>query len=241
MTLHLFKLQPDMPRLVRWAAEHRLLPRRGDDDLGYALHAVLAAAFGEFAPKPFALQRDANRPAALLAYSEHAPDVLRDHAAAFAEPDTAAALGLDSLAAKAMPERFAAARRLGFALRARPTVRTDRDSDRDSVREVDAFLAAVEGTAPGAGPDRGAVYGAWLAQRLAAGGVEPERLTLDSFRLSDVQRRGQGRTLRMQRGPDACFTGVLRVVDPDAFALLLARGVGRHRAFGYGMLLLRPA
>lgn len=241
MTLHLLKLQPDMPRLVRWAADHRLLPRRGDDDMGYALHAALAAAFGEYAPKPFILQRDPARPAALLAYSEHAPGVLRDHAAAFAEPDTAAALRLDSLAAKAMPERFAAARRLGFALRARPTVRTDRDGDRDAVREVDAFLAAVEGTEPGAGPDRGAVYGGWLAQRLAAGGVEPERLTLDSFRLSDVQRRGQGRTLRMQRGPDASFTGVLRVVDPDAFAMLLARGVGRHRAFGYGMLLLRPA
>jgi CRISPR system Cascade subunit CasE len=30
------------------------------------------------------------------------------------------------------------------------------------------------------------------------------------------------------------------VVDADKFAALLARGVGRHRAFGYGMLLLSP-
>jgi CRISPR system Cascade subunit CasE len=34
--------------------------------------------------------------------------------------------------------------------------------------------------------------------------------------------------------------GELTVADPDAFSALLARGVGRHRAFGYGMLLLRP-
>ena len=34
--------------------------------------------------------------------------------------------------------------------------------------------------------------------------------------------------------------GVLTITDPDAFAQLLARGVGRHRSYGYGMLLLRP-
>lgn len=240
MTLHLLKLQPDMVRLGRWARDHRLLPARGDDDLGYALHALLAAAFGELAPKPFLLQQDAPRPAALLAYSVHRIDALRDHAAAFAEPDALAALGVDALAGKAMPDRFAAGRRLGFAVRVRPTVRTDRGGQRDRVREVDAFLAAVTGTEPGAGPERGAVYRDWLAQRLRAGGAEPEAVSLDSFRLSDALRRGTGRALRPQPGPDAAFTGVLRVAEPDAFAALLGRGVGRHRAFGYGMVLLRP-
>lgn len=86
------------------------------------------------------------------------------------------------------------------------------------------------------------MYRDWLARHLAAGGVEPERLALDSFRLSGTQRRGSDRALHhLRRGPDALFSGVLRVADPDAFAALLARGVGRHRAFGYGMLLLRPA
>lgn len=240
MSLHLLKLQPDMVRLGRWARDHRLLPARGDEDLGYALHALLAAAFGDLAPKPFLLQRDVSRPAALLAYSAQEPDALRDHAASFAEPDALAALGVDGLAAKAMPERFAVGRRLGFTVRVRPTIRTDKEGQRDKVREVDAFLAAVTGTEPNAGPERGAVYQDWLAQRLLAGGAEPETLTLDSFRLSDVLRRGQGRALQAQRGPDAAFTGVLRVTEPEAFAALLGRGVGRHRAFGYGMLLLRP-
>ena len=35
--------------------------------------------------------------------------------------------------------------------------------------------------------------------------------------------------------------GVLTITDGGAFASLLARGVGRHRAYGYGMMLLRPA
>ena len=240
MTLHLLKLQPDMVRLARWARDHRLLPARGDEDLGYALHALLAAAFGDLAPKPFLLQQDAARPAALLAYSGCGPDALRDQAARCAEPEALGARGRDGRAAKAMPERCAAGRRLGFAVRARPTVRTDRDGQRDKVREVDAFLAAVTGTEPGAGPERGAVYRDWLAKCLRAGGAEPEEISLDSFRLSDVLRRGKDRVLRSHPGPDASFTGVLRVVEPDAFAALLGRGVGRQRAFGYGMMLLRP-
>ena len=35
--------------------------------------------------------------------------------------------------------------------------------------------------------------------------------------------------------------GTLEVIDPTMFAGLVANGVGRHRAYGYGMLLLRPA
>jgi CRISPR system Cascade subunit CasE len=42
-------------------------------------------------------------------------------------------------------------------------------------------------------------------------------------------------------GPDAVLAGQLRVTDPKAFTQLLASGVGRHRAFGFGLLLLRSA
>ena len=40
---------------------------------------------------------------------------------------------------------------------------------------------------------------------------------------------------------EAVFEGTLEVRDAALFQGLLARGVGRHRAFGFGMLLLRPA
>ena len=36
------------------------------------------------------------------------------------------------------------------------------------------------------------------------------------------------------------MAGTLTIGDPDAFAAILSRGVGRHAAFGYGMLLLSP-
>ncbi|WP_375456746.1 type I-E CRISPR-associated protein Cas6/Cse3/CasE [uncultured Methylobacterium sp.] len=264
MTLHLLQMRPAMGPLLRWAEHRGLVARQGPDDLGYALHAILKAAFGEHAPQPFVLldpPRRRARPGTegapqILAYTRADVAVLRDHAAAFAAPEVSEALGLGALAAKAMPGRFAAGTRLGFRTRIRPTVRRDRDGDRTRTREHDAYLAAVEaypvedgrGTAP---VSRGEVYRDWLARQLAAGGAGLEGAALDAFRLTRTLRRGRDRALRqippssavMQGAaghPDAVVTGTLSVRDPDAFATLLARGVGRHRAFGFGMLLLRP-
>jgi CRISPR system Cascade subunit CasE len=39
--------------------------------------------------------------------------------------------------------------------------------------------------------------------------------------------------------PEATFHGTFEIQDPTQFAAMLARGVGRHRAYGYGMVLLR--
>lgn len=235
MTLHMIQLTPDLARLMRWAAGQGLLPNRGETDLGYILHAVLAAAFGDHAPKPFALLRHPRRAPTLLGYTAHSGAALRTHAATFAMPDLCDLLDLDRLADKAMPDRFADGQRLGFELRVRPTVRTDRHGDRDGTLEKDAFLLSLPGS------DRGEVYATWLSSHLGASGARARQLTLDSFQMTRIQRRGANRGLRQMQGPDASFSGVLEVADPEAFAALLARGVGRHRAFGFGMLLLRPA
>ena len=40
-------------------------------------------------------------------------------------------------------------------------------------------------------------------------------------------------------GPDAILHGTFAVADEETFAGVLRNGVGRHRAYGYGMLLLR--
>jgi CRISPR system Cascade subunit CasE len=241
VTLHMLQLTPDVPRLIRWAETQRLLTIRQEDDLGYALHALLRAAFDTLAPTPFAMLRPGSRPAQLLAYSAHAADTLREQALTFAEPEIVEIIGLAGMAGKQMPDRFEAGRRLGFTLRARPTIRTDRDGDRTRTRERDAFLAAIEGMEPQSGPSRGEVYQQWLTKRLRAGGSEPEQLVLDEFRLTTTLRRDRARKLHPLSGPDASFAGILTVADPDRFAALLAHGVGRHAAFGFGMLLLKPA
>lgn len=40
--------------------------------------------------------------------------------------------------------------------------------------------------------------------------------------------------------PAALLQGEMIIQDGDQFQALLARGIGRHRAFGFGMLLLKP-
>jgi CRISPR system Cascade subunit CasE len=256
--LHMVKFAPDSRRLALWAQTHRLVGPAGE--LGYAVHAALAAAFGEHAPKPFRLVESGTgsqvRATALYGYTRADGPTLVDHARAFAEPDVVAALGLDGLAVKAMPARWEEGRRLGFEVRLRPTVRRDRNGDRDSACERDAFQVAfdrAEVTARSSdadliAPTRDQVYVAWFRDSLARGGgarLVEDSVRLVSFQRLRVARRGRPasdgrRRLHESEGPDAVLQGVLEVADGEAFAALLRRGVGRHRAFGFGMLLLRP-
>jgi CRISPR system Cascade subunit CasE len=114
--------------------------------------------------------------------------------------------------------------------------------------EVDAFqLAALRDHADdpdgmtAAGRTREAVYSDWLAERLR-GAATLEDARLAAFLRTRAMRPGRGSERRAARveGPDAVIQGTLAVEDPEAFAVRLAQGVGRHLAWGYGMLLLRP-
>jgi CRISPR system Cascade subunit CasE len=53
-------------------------------------------------------------------------------------------------------------------------------------------------------------------------------------------RSNGGKFSRHHEGPDATMSGTLRIDDPSAFASALSHGIGRHRTFGFGMLLLAP-
>lgn len=245
MTLRLLRFDPCPQRAGAWMASEDLRPRdRPGFDEGYAWHALLAAAFGARAPRPFRVIARRGRPPRLLAYTQTPLADLRDHAAAFADALAIAALRPDLAAEKPMPA-FAAGRRLGFEVRIRPTIRRDRDGDRTRTAELDAYVAAREAAAPDAAPDRADVYAAWLAERLRAGGASMARAHPIELRRQRLLRRGRSgpggtRDLLGVEGHSATFAGTLEVVDASAFAALLARGVGRHRAFGFGMLLLRP-
>lgn len=240
--LFMIQLQPDPVRAGLWIAGEGLSKRGADD--GYGWHALLKAAFGELAPQPFRLIEHSRKPPQLLGYTRADLSTLRDHAETFAEPAVAAALGLDSLAAKRMPDCFATDQRLGFEVRVRPTIRQHLADDRTRNRERDVFLAAAEKAGPRetrAGLDRATVYAEWLGGRLEAQGarlIEARPLALRRTRVS--RRNGKRELVGDIEGPDAVFEGILKVASPDAFRRLLGRGVGRHRAFGFGMLLLRP-
>jgi CRISPR system Cascade subunit CasE len=242
--LYLMHLRPDAQRLATWAARNRLLDRSGD--LGYAFHGLLQAVFGAAAPSVY---RYIDADQGLLAYTSMTPDELF-RAVALTPPDTAAALGLGAthlrtgLNVRPMPCSWPIGKQLGFECRVRPVIRESKTGN-----ERDAFLAALKKKSDGDRLDRGEVYGEWLATQFSRqSGTQLLNTQMTSFRLLDVMRRTQKgpnseapRRTRAVGGPDVVLTGQLRVTDSEAFDAMVRRGIGRHRAFGFGMLLLKPA
>lgn len=250
-TLHLLHTQPDARLLAAWVARHHTRHECQPTDLGDALHGLLRAAFGDAAPQPF---RYLDERQGLLAYTALDAEALRAQVAQ-AEPLAAQTLGLDATSQhpgyrlRPFPTRWPQGQVLGFEVRVRPVLRTAKG-------ERDAYQHAWD-QSPVQPPEREAVYVQWLREHLAPregaarepwqGAVE----LLDDVHLAGYQRQqivrrtqaagGAPRRGQVIDGPDALLKGHLRVREPAAFAHLLARGVGRHRAFGFGMLLLSRA
>jgi CRISPR system Cascade subunit CasE len=259
--LHLVRLSLDAGRL--FDLEKRLHLPPGGADLGYLVHCQLGTLFGDHAPSLFAIERSTRpdaRSVGVLAYSALDGRALQAHAQAFADPRAWAACDWDTFASKPMPA-LVGGEPLGFEVRVSPVVRTHRPGPvgprldargRPKVREVDAFLAACwekeeRGAADLSGPvDREFVYRRWVAEELARGGAAKanyEELRVVGLQRASLVRRTQGGERRARRldRPDVQVEGTLHVATPTSFRALLARGLGRHRAFGFGMLLLRPA
>lgn len=251
--LHLIQLRLDAARLFRFAK--RVGQRTHELDEGYAVHALLAGLFdhevgeGErVAPKPFAVltQRRDSKAIQVLGYTSLDHAGLRERAETFSDPEAYGAVDLGTLASRPMPRTFPQGTRFGFGVRVTPVERIAKCGPMTSDRaEVDAFLAAAW-KQPDATLDREAVYASWLAKELAKEGAA----TLEHAQIVELQRGQLSRRRGLENGarpshvikrPDVRFEGTLRVNDSAAFATRLARGVGRHRSFGFGMLLLRPA
>jgi len=172
-----------------------------------------------------------------------------------APPELAGLFDLPGLDIKQMPDVWRSGRRLAFDLRCIPVRRLMcplplwPDADGRSTTyprgaEVDVYLVDAMRRHPEGVPEtldrlrlRENLYLAWLGERL----VPAARLHADATRLSTFQRLMLRRGVGRQTAPEAILHGELTIADSEAFARLLASGVGRHTAYGFGMLLLRPA
>ena len=219
----------------RWMGCKRL------QDADHAMHCLLTECFGDLAPKPFRLivPRGVAR-GVLYGYGHAEADALRDAAGIYADPLQAKILPGHTINSKPMPTEWRADKQLGFETRIRPVVRRSRNVESRPGREWDAFqLRAMQYPKNGMPCGREEVYREWLSDQFARrGGARLKSAELRSF-----QRTRAVRKLRASHseGPDAVMRGVLTVTDATAFTALLTQGIGRHRAYGYGMLLLRPA
>ncbi|HEX8375024.1 MAG TPA: type I-E CRISPR-associated protein Cas6/Cse3/CasE [Geminicoccaceae bacterium] len=245
MTLHLVRLPLNMRALATFAVANGA----SDDDGGYALHLALRRRFGEAGPQPFHLNTDGPAEPHLLGYATDA-DALAEAAGLPAVDDLLDPVFAGPPQLRAMPDGWREGARYAFQVRVRPVIRfgtraraarADRaDAWQKRAGEVDAFVIAAERAGEGVPVDREAVYRDWLAERLTPA-AELESAELRLLRRVRTRRSRHGKPgLGRVEGPDAVMAGTLAVRDPAAFAALLARGVGRHTAFGFGMLLLSP-
>lgn len=269
--LHLIRLPIWLRPFTEWAlaagyldtppGDGRGKPR--DADPGYALHALLTGLFGEQAPRPFcppALGERETRVGSdrmeLWGYTLRPLDDLAELAKCAEDDRLAAMVDWDAARSKPMPARWPEGVRLAFELRACPvkrlmqslTVRVGVKGWQETLSkgaEVDAYQVAVARRDEGAPePNRYAIYGDWLAERLPDEAATLLASRIDSHRSTRLLRRppeGAGRKPKWLTRPDVRFSGTLQVTDSEAFGRLLAAGVGRHCGFGFGMLLLKPA
>ena len=96
---------------------------------------------------------------------------------------------------------------------------TDRISERPSLRMNLADQVATD----------------WLAAQGARGGFVLERVRVEDYSVRQLSRAGKGRvTFGMLD-----LRGILSVKEPDTFLATLGNGLGRARAFGCGLMLIR--
>ena len=227
---------------VRLRYFQRWMGSRGLQDPDHGAHCLLTECFGEVAPKPFRLITPRRSSTGVLyGYGTASETLLRERLGICADPLQNKILPVDAIDSKRMPTAWQVGRRLGFETRIRPVVRRSRRGDNPRAGEQDAFLVeALQYPDNGMQRSREAVYVDWLGSQFERWGgarLNPHQTRLISFRRKPAVYRLNGQS---SEGPDAIMRGVITVTDNDAFAGLLARGVGRHRAYGYGMLLLRP-
>ena len=249
--LHMVRTELDLERLNHW------MNTRGMQDQGHALHSLLVETFGDLAPHPFrALTGERKRNQSLLGYTRAEADTLNGLLGAFTDPLQDQILIPGTLESKPMAHHWKQGDRLGFEVLVRPIVRPSArlQDEQPEIRaameqngirpnmEIDAFRweTIVKPALGGFPQGRDQTYAEWLAKRANSQKgclIEPQDVVLHDFQKTRVFRKaGSSGPV----GTDAVLRGIMTVTNPGEFNQLIAHGLGRHRAYGYGMILLRP-
>ena len=252
---HLVYFPLSLRKFNRWVANRDLI-RNNVFDRGYALHVFLSGIFGKSILQPFRVfaTRDGHT-ASIYAYSEKDSKSLQEVAYEVATPDSLTVIDLDDILSKHMRFEFPQNQTLGFDIRVRPVRRLKRElndnlSNKVFVKgsEIDVFLwnairhyphySKSEGSnAIKAGNSRSNIYVDWLVERFRGSvEIDSNQCRLSSYERSRIWR---GNAVGLD-GPDAVLHGSLIVKHPETFATFVRKGIGRHKAYGYGMILLRP-
>ena len=151
--------------------------------------------------------------------------------------------GLLQAETKILTPRLQEGDRLAYRLRANPTIARKTDGRSRSVRHdvlMDAKKQCQDTDVRNPADIQvrmEAAASAWLAQRAKNAGFElSTEPQISGYRQHTIRRKGQE-----IRFSSVDYEGVLTVLAPEKFAETLNRGLGRSRAFGCGLMLVRRA
>lgn len=228
MTLHLLQADIDMRNMARWSAAE------GHSDSPRALHCLVFHTFGSVrVPRAFVALEDPDQPrehATLLAYSTSTAEELREVARSNQSPVTAGIMNPYTFRSTSVPQPWREGTTLRFQVRTVPTFRP-----RGSVMELDLHRKQD------ASPTREETYYHWLRRLMAerAGADAPlHTMELTKYNQRTVRRNPSSPIMTL---PDVTIQGACAIEDPEKWAYALTVGIGRHKAYGYGMLLLSSA
>ena len=224
--LYLMQAGLNLKELQTWMGE------RSIESLDRAIHCLLTETLGEAAPRQFRVIAGRGQPtAALYGYTGHDSAQLTHNHQAFASPQQDQAMPAETIAAKVMPATWPANAQVAFDVRCRPLKQRNRT-------EVDAFWSMREAN-PAEEILRSDAYVKWITEYFARRGTaKVERASVQSYNRSQTETQRNQVTPKL---PETVMKGLLTITDGANFTGTLAAGVGRHRAYGFGMLLIKPA
>jgi CRISPR system Cascade subunit CasE len=243
--LNMICIEVDQRKLFEFAKRRRI--PLYTSDFGYTLHCFFTELFGpNFSPKPFSAQEANGVMLPILAYTCFTKDELEQQAQKFSTQELLQMVDWNNFSVKAMPNKWVTGHTLAFEVRVCPVERksnTDQNV-RQKGAEIDVYLGHV--WKHGKDIDRGTIYEKWTkdimekAQPDKKSAMKIHEIKTKGFRRVKFIRRDRNRRANIKERPEAFIGGVLEIIDSDAFTELLTKGIGRHRAFGFGMLLLKP-
>ncbi|MFC3284071.1 type I-E CRISPR-associated protein Cas6/Cse3/CasE [Litchfieldella rifensis] len=230
--MYLSRIRVDLNRLSREA----LFDIMGGG--AYSAHQLLWQAFPDYdGARPFLFRQEMEDD------TEHGKPpkglplfyVLSDR-----EPE--ATSGLLDVQCKPLTPAFSVGDRLAFRLRANPTVARRVEGAKHSPRS-DVLMVAKKPFPPGQRTSTECVEAMdqaardWLATRAERLGFHlPVTPEVGTYRQHVLQKPGRRDAIQFS---SVDYEGLLEVTDPGRLIEALARGIGRAKAFGCGLLLLR--
>lgn len=130
---------------------------------------------------------------------------------------------------------LSAGQALSFSLRANPTV--CKGGKRHDLLMEAKRQARGQSEEPEIWPYQQQVAEAWLARQGDQYGFSLREVRVDAYRQQQV---ASAKMRRMIQFSNVDYSGVLVVNDPALFLLRMTQGYGKSRAFGCGLMMIKP-